>query len=98
MASSLLELVARARPELTVVLDPNCRPGAIGDLGGYRDAVTAFLRRVDIVKVSVDDLKLRGPGVGPREGARGLFAVGPSAVLVTDGPAPVAVLTPQAER
>jgi fructokinase len=98
MASSLLELVARARPELTVVLDPNCRRGAIGDLAGYRDSVTAFLRRVDIVKVSVDDLELLCPGVGPRDGARSLLAAGPSGVLVTDGPAPVAVLTAQAER
>lgn len=98
MASSLLELVARARRELTVVLDPNCRPAAIGDLAGYRDSVRAFLRRSDIVKVSVDDLKLLCPGVGPRDGARSLLAVGPSAVLLTDGPEPVAVLTAPAER
>jgi fructokinase len=98
MASSLLKLVARARSELTVVLDPNCRPGAIGDLTAYRESVRAFLRRADIVKVSVDDLKLLYPGVGPRDGARSLLAAGPSAVLVTDGPAPVAVLTAQAER
>jgi fructokinase len=94
----LLELVGRARPQLTVVLDPNCRPGAIGDLAGYRASVTAFLRRVDIVKVSVDDLKLLCPGVGLRDGARSLLTAGPSAVLATDGPAPVAVLTAQAER
>ncbi|HET7047771.1 MAG TPA: PfkB family carbohydrate kinase [Solirubrobacteraceae bacterium] len=98
MASSLLELVAQARPQLTVVLDPNCRPAAIGDLTAYRESVRAFLRRVDIIKVSVDDLKLLCPGVGPWDGARSLLAAGPSAVLVTDGPAPVCVLTAQAER
>lgn len=97
IASSLLELVARAGPELTVVLDPNCRPAAIGDLAAYRQSVAAFLKRVDIVKVSVDDLALLSPGVEPRDAARSLLAAGPSAVLVTDGPAPVAVLAGRAE-
>ena len=98
MASSLLELLARAPAELTVVLDPNSRPGAIRDLAGYRESLTAFLRRVDIVKVSVDDLMLMFPSTAPRDAARNLLALGPSAVLVTDGPAPVTVLTAQAER
>jgi fructokinase len=98
MASSLLELLARAPAELTVLLDPNCRPRAIGDLIRYRDSVRAFLRRVDVVKVSVDDLELLAPGSSARDGALSLLALGPAAVLVTDGPAPVTVLTAQAER
>jgi fructokinase len=98
MASTLLGLLARAPDELTVVLDPNARPRAIRDLAGYRQSVTAYLRRVDIVKVSVDDLMLMFPRTAPRTAAGSLLALGPSAVLVTDGPAPVAVLTAQAER
>jgi fructokinase len=81
-----------------VVLDPNARPGAIRDLTGYRESVTACLRRVDIVKVSVDDLTLMFPRTAPRDAARNLLALGPSAVLVTDGPAPVTVFAAQAER
>jgi fructokinase len=98
VASSLLDLIARAPAELTVLLDPNCRPRAIGDLDGYRAAVTAYLRRADLVKVSVDDLELLRPRTAPRDAARSLLALGPAAVLVTDGPAPVTVLTAQAER
>jgi fructokinase len=91
--SSLLELVRHAPSRLTVLLDPNCRPRAIRDLGDYRATVREFLGRVDIVKVSVDDLSLLSPGVEPLEAVRWLIATGPQAVLVTDGPRPVTVVT-----
>jgi sugar/nucleoside kinase (ribokinase family) len=54
-------LTPHAPPEATVLLDPNGRPRAIKELATYRGAVTAFLRRADIVKVSVDDLRLLDP-------------------------------------
>jgi fructokinase len=95
--SSLLELVEHAPERLTVLLDPNCRPRAIHDLDGYRATVAAFLTRVDIVKVSVEDLSLLSPGVQPLRAARALLAPGPRAVLVTDGPEPVTVLTAAGE-
>jgi fructokinase len=98
IASTLLDLITPGPTELTVVLDPNCRPHAIGDVNGYRDSIGAFLRRVDIVKVSVDDLRLLLPSTGPDEAARCLLALGPTAVLVTDGPAPVRVLTSRTQR
>ena len=96
-ASTLLELIRRTPPEVTVLLDPNCRPSAIKDPASYRTGVAAFVARVDIVKVSVDDLKLLHPEADPRAGARALLALGPTAVLVTDGPAPVIVHTANAE-
>jgi fructokinase len=97
-ASSLLTLVPTAPPDATVLLDPNGRPRAIKELAGYRGAVTAFLRRVDIVKASVDDLKLLDQRADARRAARSLLEFGPSAVLVTDGPAPVAIHTATGER
>jgi fructokinase len=93
IASSLLELLRDARPEATVLLDPNCRPRAIRDLPGYRAGVRAFVARAHVVKASVDDLSLINPDAGPEDAARELLALGPTAVLVTDGPAPVVIHT-----
>jgi fructokinase len=42
-ASTLLELMPRMPPEVMVLPDPNCRPGAIKDLARYRATVAAFL-------------------------------------------------------
>jgi fructokinase len=98
IASSLLGLMRRTPAEATVLLDPNCRPRAIKDLAGYRAAVAEFLACVDIVKASVDDLKLLHPDADPHTAAHRLLALGPSAVLVTDGPAPVIVHTASTER
>jgi fructokinase len=97
MASSLLGLLPQAPAEATVLLDPNCRPHAIKDLARCRGAVAAFLRRADIVKVSVDDLALLQPGADSRDAARGLLDLGAAAVLMTNGAAPVAVHTAKAE-
>ena len=88
IASSLLELLGDVRPEATVMLDPNCRPRAIRDLPGYRAGFRSFAARAHVVKASVDDLSLIHPDAGPEDAARELLALGPAAVLVTDGPAP----------
>jgi fructokinase len=91
--ATLLGLLESAPAQLTVLCDPNCRPGAIHDLPAYRQTVGAFLRRADLVKASVEDLALLAPDAAPIAGARRLIAAGPAAVLVTDGPAPVHVVT-----
>jgi|BarGraIncu00222A_1022003.scaffolds.fasta_scaffold33082_2 fructokinase len=98
MASTLRTLLQTAEPEATVLLDANCRPRAIEDLESYRDSFEGFLRRTDIVKVSTEDLRMLAPGADVRTGARALLDFNPSAVIVTDGPAPVAVHTAAGER
>jgi fructokinase len=97
-ASSLTALITRKPPGATILLDPNCRPAAIGDLEAYREMIDTVLRQVDIVKVSTDDLRLLRPGSPSRLAARRLLELGPAAVLVTDGGAPVAVHTESHER
>jgi fructokinase len=96
VSSTLLSLVRAAPERLTVVCDPNCRPSAIDDLPGYLRTIEALMRRVDIVKASVEDLALIGGGEPARDAARRLIASGPSAVIITDGPGPVSIIT--AER
>ena len=93
MAATIEALVAAAAPNVLVVADPNCRPTAIVDAVGYRARLRRILGRVDIVKVSVDDLAWLDPLDRPLEAAGRLMDLGPPAVLITDGPRPVRLLT-----
>lgn len=93
MAATIESLVAGVHDDVLVVVDPNCRPTAIIDAVGYRARLGRILGRVDIVKVSVDDLAWLDPLAGPLAAAEGLMDLGPAAVLITDGPRPVRLLT-----
>jgi fructokinase len=93
MAATIEALVAAVAPDVLVVADPNCRPTAIVDAVGYRARLARILGRVDIVKVSVDDLAWLDPLADPLAAAEGLIDLGPAAVLITDGPRPVRLLT-----
>jgi fructokinase len=97
-ASTLTALIQQRPPGATILLDPNCRPAAVADASAYRELIDTFIRQVDIVKVSTDDLRLLRPGQSSLPAARGLLKLGPAAVLVTDGPSPVTVLTESRER
>lgn len=97
-ASSLTALIRERPPGATILLDPNCRPAAVTDVAAYRELIDTFIRQVDIVKVSTDDLLMLRPGEAWLPAARGLLQLGPAAVLVTDGPAPATVLTESGER
>jgi fructokinase len=97
-ASTLRELVAGRPGGMMAMLDPNCRPAAIRDLTAYRQTIAALVAAVEIVKVSVEDLSVLAQGSEPGEAARELLRRGPSAVLLTDGPDPVRILTAAGER
>jgi fructokinase len=79
-----------------VLLDPNCRPGAVADHDAYRERIAVIARRADIVKASVEDLAYLYPGMPPAEAATVLLEAGPSLVLVTDGPHPARAFLPGA--
>jgi len=96
--SSLTALIRHRPPGATILLDPNCRPAAITNVAAYRELIDTFIRQVDIVKVSTDDLRLLRPGEAWLSAARGLLDLGPAAVLVTDGPSPATVVTELHER
>jgi fructokinase len=93
MASTIEGLVSRVASDVLVVADPNCRPAAITDPAAYRARLERILRRVDLVKVSADDLAWLEPDRAPEEAARRLLEHGPAVVLVTDGPRPVRIVT-----
>ncbi len=97
-ASTLVGVVESAPEDALVVVDPNCRPSALGARASYPAAVERFLARADIVKCSVEDLAVLEPGAGADAAARKLLDAGPAAVIVTAGASPVTVITPGCER
>jgi fructokinase len=89
-------LLADVPPDALVMLDPNCRPGAIADRAAYLGRIGRIAARADVVKASVEDLAYLYPGSPPAEAAESLLAAGPALVLVTDGPRPARAFLPGA--
>ncbi len=77
------------------MLDPNCRPTATPDREAYVARVDRLLPRIDVVKVSRDDLAFLRPGMDPPAASDAVLRAGPSAVLWTDGADDVRLVTPQ---
>ncbi len=93
IASTIERLVETVADDILVMADPNCRPSAIDDPDSYRARLDRLLGRVDVVKVSTDDLAWLEPGAASVGAARRLLARGPRAALVTDGGRPVRIVT-----
>ncbi len=81
------QLMRRESGRRVISLDPNVRPGLIGDRAAYRRRLEGWVALADIVKVSQADLAWLYPGQEPVDAARGLLAEGPSLVVVTRGAA-----------
>jgi fructokinase len=95
IATSIERLITTGLPAGTLVMiDPNCRPGAIADKPAYRARISRLLRRADLVKVSVEDLAYLYPGATARAAAATVLGQGPRLVLVTDGPRPARAFLP----
>ncbi|HEY5399334.1 MAG TPA: PfkB family carbohydrate kinase, partial [Trebonia sp.] len=87
-------VLADVPPDAFVMLDPNCRPGAIADRDAYLGRIARIAARADVVKASVEDLAYLYPGSSPSQAAESLLAAGPALVLVTDGPDPARAFLP----
>jgi fructokinase len=83
-------------PDALVMLDPNCRPGAIADRTAYLGRIGRIAARADVVKASVDDLDYLYPRSSAAGAAELLLAAGSALVLVTDGPRPARAFLPGA--
>jgi fructokinase len=95
MATTVERIVLTAPEDVLVLLDVNCRPGAITDRGEYLGRLARVLPRADVVKVSHEDLAYIDPARPPLEVAAGLTT---RAVLVTAGAEPATVVTTTGSR
>jgi fructokinase len=93
MATTIEGIVAGMDPATLVMLDPNVRPAAIIDEAAYRSRLDRILARADVVKASVEDLHWLRPEREPDAAAEDLLEGGPAAVIVSDGPRVVTIVS-----
>jgi fructokinase len=93
LATAVERIVLDARDDVLVVLDLNCRPGAVGDRDTYLWRLRRVLVRADVVKASIEDLRCIDPANSPTAVAAGLVAGRTRAVLVTAGSAATTIVT-----
>jgi fructokinase len=86
IGTGLDQLVAALPASVMVMLDPNCRPGAIAGRAEYIGRLGQIIGRADIVKTSTEDLAYLLPGADIAAAAASILDAGPAAVIVTDGP------------
>lgn len=84
-ASTLEGLMRREHVDRVVSLDPNVRPGLIGDRHAYLQRMEGWLSSADILKVSRADLAWLRPDEAPETVAREWSYAGPALVIVTLG-------------
>ena len=93
MATAIEAVVLGAADDVVVVVDVNCRPTIIEDCEAYDARLRRVLARVDVVKVSDEDLAYLQPGVGLAAAAGALLGSGARVVLVTSGEAATTIVT-----
>jgi fructokinase len=93
MATAVERTVLDARDDVLVLLDLNCRPGAVSDRDPYLGRLRRVLARADVVKASIEDLRYIDPANHPTAVAAGLVAGRTKAVLVTAGSAATTIVT-----
>lgn len=90
LALATAAVVASARDDQLVMVDPNMRPSVLGP--GFAEVWDEVAARADVIKVSGDDLAHLVPGAAPLDAARDLHEHRGAVVLFTDGAAAVHVL------
>lgn len=90
LALATAAVVASARDDQLVMVDPNMRPSVLGP--GFSEVWDEVAARADVIKVSSEDLVHLVPGEAPLDAAHALHERRGSVVLFTDGAAAVHVL------
>jgi fructokinase len=89
--------VLDAPHDVVILVDLNCRAGAVRDRNRYLARLHRVLARADVVKASVEDLAYVHPTT-PTVAAARVVAPNARAVLLTAGAADTTVLTATVER
>lgn len=79
-------LMEREMPRRVISLDPNIRTGFIKDQQAHLDRMKRMIAMSDIVKLSDEDLAWFGYGGRAEDAADAWLRLGPSLVIVTQGP------------
>jgi fructokinase len=79
-------IVVAGEALVDLVPDRSDSASLIADRDLYLDRFWRALRRTDVLKLSVEDLRWLTSDLPPRTAARELGDVGPAVVIVTDGP------------
>lgn len=84
-ADVLTGLLRREQGRVTIVLDPNVRPGVMDTGPTGRARIEADVALADVVKVSAADLEALAPGEPVTDVAARWLSLGPRLVVVTRG-------------
>ena len=84
LASASAALVAAAREDQIVMVDPNCRPSVMTSSEVFDRTLTSVFTRADVIKVSGDDLAFMFPGERPATAAEQIHMRTGATVLFTD--------------
>lgn len=93
LADAAVAVVAAARADQIVMVDPNCRPSVMTSSDVFDQTLGAVLQRADVVKVSGDDLAFMYPHVAPMDAVTRIQKQSNAVVLFTDGAKSVWVIT-----
>jgi fructokinase len=92
LASASAAVVAAAREDQIVMVDPNCRPSVMTSSTVFDRTLASVLTRADVVKVSGDDLAFMFPGERPATAAEQIHMRTGATVLFTDAADSVRVM------
>jgi fructokinase len=92
LASASAAVVAAAREDQIVMVDPNCRPSVMTSSEVFDRTLASVLTRADVIKVSGDDLAFMFPGERPATAAEQIHMRTGATVLFTDAADSVRVM------
>jgi fructokinase len=93
VATAVERIVLDAGEDVLVLLDLNCRPGAVGDRARYLARLRRVLVRADAVKASIEDLCYVDPTMAPTVAAARLLTGRTRTALLTAGAGATTVVT-----
>jgi fructokinase len=84
-ATTITQIVEAHRGRMVIVLDPNVRPTLIEDPNAYRARMDGWMGSAHVVKLSREDAVYLAGGRAVEAAVTQWLALGPQAVIVTDG-------------
>ncbi|MEV0733598.1 carbohydrate kinase [Polymorphospora sp. NPDC050346] len=84
-AQTVLELMQRSRPKVTISYDPNIRPSLIADRKHAVAHVERSVAHAHLIKASSDDVEYLYPGEPTDAIAHRWLGLGPTVVVITSG-------------